>query len=213
MAHGASRNLIRKALNRLAGQGLVDAEPQFGCSVRGRSAPDLEDLVAQRVLPEGIALRRCIARSSAEWHSEVLAAHHRLRCTPMKDDDGNRLDPLWLERHDDVHRVMLEGCGSARLFPVIRQMAEAAEPYHRALLPVVARDAEMDAEHAELLAAILAGGADEAVRILTPHLEETRDFMLPLLRASTGPRLSAPIRSEAPVAWTGGARRAPYRRR
>ena len=181
--HGVSLNVIREALNRLAGQGLVDVEPQFGFSVRGLSASDLEDLVAQRVLMESIALRRCIERSCADWQADVLAAHHRLRRTPMKRDDGlPGLNPQWLERHDDFHRVMLQSCGSPRLFLMIRQMAESAELYHRALLPVVERDAEMEAEHEELLAAILAERADDAVRVLVTHLEKTRDVMLPLLR-------------------------------
>ena len=182
-AHGVSLNVIREALNRLAGQGLVDAEPQFGFSVRGLSASDLEDLVAQRVLMESIALRRCIERSCPDWQADVLAAHHRLHRTSMKRDDAVAgLNPLWLERHDDFHRVMLQACGSPRLFQMIRQMAEAAELYQRALLPVVERDAEMEAEHAELLAAILGERAEDAVRVLVTHLEKTRDVMLPLLQ-------------------------------
>jgi GntR family carbon starvation induced transcriptional regulator len=182
-AQGVSLNVVREALNRLAGQGLVEVEPNFGFSVRGVSARDLEDLVAQRILFESIALRECIARSCPEWQSQVLAAHHRLRKTPMKLDDGaTSLNPQWLERHDEFHRVMLEACGSPRLFQMIRQMAEAAELYHRALLPVVARDSEMEVEHEQLLEAILAEDAESAVRILTMHFEKTRDVMLPLLR-------------------------------
>jgi len=181
-AHGVSLNVIREALNRLAGQGLVDVEPKFGFSVRGLSTHDLRDLVAQRIVFESIALRECIARSCPEWQSEVLAAHHRLSKTPMKpDSDSTSLNQQWLARHDEFHRVMLEACGSPRLYQMIRQMSEAAELYHRALLPVLARDGEMEAEHEQLLAAILAEDADDAVRILTVHLEKTRDVMLPLL--------------------------------
>jgi DNA-binding GntR family transcriptional regulator len=61
-------------------------------------------------------------------------------------------------------------------------LSDAAEIYHRALLPVVSRDREMEAEHTELLNAILAGDSDKAVRVLTSHLEKTRDVMLPVLR-------------------------------
>jgi GntR family carbon starvation induced transcriptional regulator len=181
-AHGVSLNVIREALNRLAGQGLVDVEPKFGFSVRGLSTGDLQDLVSQRIVFESIALRKCISSSCPEWQSEVLAAHHRLRKTPMKlDSDSTSLNPQWLTRHDEFHRVMLEACGSPRLYQMIRQMAEAAELYHRALLPVLARDGEMEVEHEQLLAAILSEDADDAVRILTLHLEKTRDVMLPLV--------------------------------
>lgn len=183
-AHGVSPNVIREALNRLAGEGLVETEPQFGFSVRGLSAADLSDLVALRIELEAAALRRCIQRSCAEWQSEVLAAHHRLRKTPLKSpDDPAVLNPQWLERHDQFHRVILGACGSPRLYRTIRQLAEAAELYQRALLPVLERDREMEQEHELLLQAILNDDTEAAVAVLTEHLAKTRDVMLPLLES------------------------------
>ena len=184
-AHGVSLNVVREALNRLAGEGLVDVEPNCGFSVRGLSVEDLVDLVAQRVVLESIALRQCIAHSSPDWQASVLAAHHRLRKTPLTlDDETKSLNPLWVSRHDDFHRVMLEACGSPRLFQMVRQLADAAEMYHRALLPATGRDEEMEREHEALLNAILAEDADGAVDILKAHLERTRDVMVPLLNVA-----------------------------
>ncbi len=186
--HDVSLNVVREALNRLAGEKLVDFEPQQGFTVRSLSAEDLEDLVDQRVIFEGLALRRCIERSSIEWQSEVLAAHHRLDRTPLLVDKGATkvLNPQWVARHDEFHSVMLQGCSSPRLFQMIRQMAEAAEMYHRALLPAVNSDSQRDSEHRELLEAVLEGDADRAVRVLTTHVERTRDLMLPLLKRGAG---------------------------
>lgn len=183
-ANGVSLNVVREALNRLAGEGLVEVEPNCGFSVRGLAADDLSDLVAQRVLFEGIALRRCIEHSAADWQASVIAAHHRLHRTPVANDDGS-INPAWLTRHDEFHRAMLEACGSPRLFQMIRQMADAAEMYHRALLPLSGRDRDLDQEHKQLLDAILDEDADRAVGILTLHLEKTRDLMLPLLKSET----------------------------
>jgi GntR family carbon starvation induced transcriptional regulator len=182
-AHGVSLNVVREALNRLAGEGLVDVEPNCGFSVRGLSVEDLLDLVAQRVVLESIALRLCIEHSSADWQASVLAAHHRLRKTPLTlDNESESLNPQWISRHDDFHRVMLEACGSPRLFQMVRQLADAAEMYHRALLPATGRDEEMEREHEALLNAILAEDADAAIDVLKTHLERTRDMMVPLLK-------------------------------
>lgn len=116
----------------------------------------------------------------------MLAAHHRLRKTPLTlDDEAKSLNPLWVSRHDDFHRVMLEACGSPRLFQMVRQLADAAEMYHRALLPACGRDEAMEREHEALLDAILAEDADGAVDILKAHLERTRDVMVPLLNEAT----------------------------
>jgi DNA-binding GntR family transcriptional regulator len=187
--HKVSLNVIREALNRLAGEKLVDLEPQFGFAVRQLSAQDLEDLVRQRIILEGIALRQCIQRSNLDWQAQVLAAHHRLIKTPMTVGVKPRaMNPEWLARHADFHQVILQACGSPRLFQIVRDLSDAAEMYHRAFLPVTSRDREMEAEHTELLQAILAGDADKAVRVLTRHMEKTRDVILLHLQKSEAAR-------------------------
>lgn len=198
--HQVSLNVVREALNRLAGERLVEVQPQFGFAVRELSAEDLNDLVDMRVMVESEALRRSIARGDVEWQSEVLAAHHRLSRAPLTSPGApNALNPDWLARHDDFNFAMLKACGSRRLFQLVRQLAEAAELYHRALLPQTGKDRPLEAEHAELLEAILDGDADRAVAVLTAHLEATRDVMLPLLLSPPGPapQRDAPRRKRA----------------
>ncbi|MBV9858606.1 MAG: GntR family transcriptional regulator [Alphaproteobacteria bacterium] len=180
--YGVSLNVVREVLNRLAGEGLVHLEPNLGFRVRGLSREDLTDLVEQRISVESIALRKCIARRSEEWQSLVLAAHHRLEKTPLRPEArATELNPVWLSRHDEFHRVMMEGCGSPRLFRLVRLLADEAELYHRALLPQMARDQELKHEHQLFVDAILDDDSDGAVAVLVRHLEGTRDLMLPLL--------------------------------
>ena len=89
-----------------------------------------------------------------------------------------------MDRHDDFHTELLKGCGSPHLFQMIRRMAESAEIYQRALLPIASREKEMQIEHQEMLSAVLADDGDRAVRVLTLHLEKTRDDVLGVLRKS-----------------------------
>jgi GntR family transcriptional regulator, carbon starvation induced regulator len=199
LAHDVSLNVIREALNRLAGEQLVEVEPQHGFTVRGLSADDLIDLVRQRAIFEGIALRQSIARGDVEWQSRVVAAHHRLSRTPVAlEDDPSRLNPEWLARHEDFNFVMMQACGSARLLQIVKQMAEAAAMYHRALLPAVAHGSELDSEHAALLHAILDGDADTAAAVLNAHLEQTRDLMLPFLDGTAAAADERPARPAVP---------------
>src|SRR3954471_8867484 len=58
--NGVSLNVVREALNRLAGERLVQASPQQGFAVVQVSAVDLADLTDARVLVETAALRRSI---------------------------------------------------------------------------------------------------------------------------------------------------------
>ena len=66
---------------------------------------------------------------------------------------------------------------------MIKQLAEAFSIYQRVLLPVTAEEGERNADHNELLEAILANDADRAIAILTEHLNQTRDVMLSALNA------------------------------
>lgn len=185
-AHNASLTVVREALNRLAGERLVEFEPRIGFAVRTISADDLRDLVEQRVIFESIALRRCMQSASVEWHADVLAAHHLLAHTVMteENEDGPRLSETWITRHDRFHEVVLSRCGSPRLFDVIRRMAAEAEVYQRALLPHAGLDRQTEDEHRALTEAILAGDIDQALALLARHQESTRDEMLPLLTAT-----------------------------
>jgi GntR family transcriptional regulator, carbon starvation induced regulator len=184
--HGVSLNVVREALNRLAGEQWVDIEPQQGFRVRGLTVDDLVDLVRQRTIFEGIALRQSIARGDLEWQSRVVGAHHRLSRTPVATGPSSeRVNPEWLARHEEFNIVMMEACGSPRLVQMVKQLAEAAAMYHRALLPAISDDRELESEHRALLDSILAKDADTAVEVLTCHLEETRDMMLPFLIAKS----------------------------
>lgn len=179
-----SLNVIREALNRLAGELLVEVAPQQGFSVRGLDADDLRDLTEQRILFEGIALRKSIATRDVEWQARLVAANHRLVHTPQTlAEEPGRLNPGWHSRHEDFNFIMMENCGSDWLFLMIKQLAEAFSIYQRVLLPVTAEEGERNADHNELLEAILANDADRATAILTEHLNQTRDVMLSALNA------------------------------
>ncbi|WP_235837767.1 GntR family transcriptional regulator [Chitinasiproducens palmae] len=180
--NGVSLNVVREALNRLAGEQLVEVVPQIGFAVRGLSSDDLRDLVRQRIIFEGVALRQAIGRGDLDWQAELVAAHHKLSRTPITEPHApDRMNPLWLARHEEFNLAMMKSCGSPRLYQIVRQLAEATAIYQRALLPCIETKAELNSEHSELLDAILRGDPDASVNILAHHLEEMRDLMLPFL--------------------------------
>ncbi|TLV06173.1 GntR family transcriptional regulator [Klebsiella indica] len=179
-----SLNVIREALNRLAGELLVDVAPQQGFSVRGLDADDLRDLTEQRIIFESIALRKSIATGDVEWQARLVAANHRLVHTPQTlAEEPGKLNPGWHSRHEDFNFIMMENCGSEWLFLMIKQLAEAFSIYQRVLLPPAAEEGERNTDHNQLLAAILENDADRAIAILTEHLNQTRDIMLNALNA------------------------------
>lgn len=190
--HDTSLTVLREALNRLTGEQLVDFEPQVGFSVRKLSIEDLIDLVDQRILFEGIALRRCMQSGDITWQAEVLAAHHRLTRTSMYSDEpvsgqsSARISAQWSVRHTEFHNTVLEDCGSPRLFRTIQQLAREADLYHHALMPHMAmRNNTMDDEHGALVRAILDEDTEQAVQLLSEHQIRTRDEMIAVMKAQS----------------------------
>lgn len=192
-----SMNVIREALNRLAGELLVDVAPQQGFSVRGLNPDELADVTEQRITFESIALRKSIETRDIEWQARLIAANHRLVHTPQTlPETPATFNPEWHTRHEDFNFIMMENCGSKWLFLMVKQLAEAFSIYQRVLLPVTAEQGERNSDHNELLQAILAEDADSAVAILSEHLNHTRDVLLNALGAvaSAGLAIESGIR-------------------
>src|SRR5690625_414676 len=108
-----SQSVIREALTRLAGQGLVVASPQQGFHVVTLSLDGLNELTEARCEIESLTFRRAVERGDLHWESEIVAAHHLLSVTPESTDDEP--NEAWFEVHELFHRALLAGCGNGRL--------------------------------------------------------------------------------------------------
>jgi len=177
-----SLNVVREALSRLTGEGLVRSTPQVGFTVFEPSREDLADLADLRIEIEGLALRWSIERGDVAWESRVVAAHHQLlRQTPagVSDEESVRPSETWMSAHAEFHRALLGGTGSKRLTGMTRALSDGTQIYRRWYLGRRI-DAERDlaAEHAQLAELAVSRHKDEAVSALASHIIETRDHLL-----------------------------------
>lgn len=178
-AYGVSPGVIREALTRLAEQRLTVVEPNRGHRVVTISVEQIRDLVQLRQINECAALRLSMARGDAAWEGDVLAAHHRLKAAgPALDADPD----AWSAAHRDYHMTLFAACGNDRLLRLCEELFAASELYRRwsggpadTRTPAerAARRAEIDAEHAGILEAVLARDTDRAVSLYHEHLEHT----------------------------------------
>ena len=167
----ASLSVIREALTRLAGQGLLVATPQRGFSVRELSVADLADLTQTRVQVESLALRQALRNGDVAWEAAVVAAHHTLERTPVADATG-RFNEDRSVAHSAFHQTLLAGCASPRLQGIVTFLRDSAELYRRwywALTSDHARD--IAGEHRQLRDSAVARNAKPAVAALTEHIE------------------------------------------
>ena len=175
----ASMGVVREALTRLQGEGLVESEPQFGFRVVSVSAESLRNLTEARCAIETLVFRSSIQNGDLAWESAVLAAHHRLDRTPqMETDDPARLSDAWSSAHAAFHLALLAGCPNPILLGTAVSLRDSAELYQRLSVPEDATERDIPAEHRAILDAALAHDEDLASALLTRHIQRTTDILL-----------------------------------
>lgn len=172
---GISLNVVREALNRLAGEGLVIASPQQGFATAELTTEDLDDLADVRILVETEALRRSMRRGGLSWESELVAAHYRLARTPMTTPESppEALSEEWMSAHSAFHLATMSGCGSDRLMEIAGRLSESAAIYrYRARMYDLGKR-DVAAEHQAIFDAVVARDVELACRLHTEHLQRT----------------------------------------
>lgn len=175
--YAASVGVLREALTRLTEQRLVTSEPRIGFTVAALSDDDLRDLTATRIEIESVAVRRAVAKGSVDWESGVVAAHHRLERTPMREGKPSRISDSWEEAHAAFHRAVLDGCCSPRLMEITNALRDSAELYRR-WSGVQDPNRDVAAEHRRIMDAVLARDADEAAAALRDHYDRTLGILV-----------------------------------
>jgi DNA-binding GntR family transcriptional regulator len=175
----ASTGVLREALTRLAAEGLVDSEPQYGFRVVPLSVADLQHLTDAREAIETLVLGQAVEHGGVSWESEVLAAHHRLERTPqMAADDASRLSDEWTAAHAGYHHALLAGCPNPRLLAIAESLRDAAELYRRWSVPLAHTHRDIAGEHRAILDAVLAHDTHAATAALTAHIQATTNVLL-----------------------------------
>jgi DNA-binding GntR family transcriptional regulator len=184
--YGVSLSVVREAMTRLAGEGLVRALPQRGFCVTPLSVEDLQDLTRARVLIETSVLRESIDQGDLEWESAVIATHHTLQGTPYTRD--GHLVGAWSEAHHAFHRALLTGAKSPRLESIATELRDCSLLYQHWSIDI-ANDLDRDvaAEHRNIAELAVARDAEGAVRALKDHIERTTAALLAYAESQKNP--------------------------
>jgi DNA-binding GntR family transcriptional regulator len=178
---GVSVTVVREALTRLSGDGLVALEPRLGFRVVELSVDHLVDLTGMRIEIETLAARRAVRNGNRRWEAELVAAHHLLASTPfplLPGPPGSADD--WWDLHAAFHRWLASGCGSPVLMDVRDRLWNATELYLRWSLgaddPHYLDDAASD--HTAMVAAVVARDADTVASLIAAHIQRTATVLL-----------------------------------
>ncbi|CAM3520222.1 GntR family transcriptional regulator [Tsukamurella ocularis] len=178
-AYGASVSVIREALTRLTGEGMVTTEPHLGYAVTELSPSRLDELTDTRLQIEPLVFTRSVEQGDLAWESRIVAALHLLEGTPYLDDDGTRVTDAWAQAHAAFHDSLLDGCANRRLLQLAVSLRGEAELYRRWSHPLGGEhDRDLVAEHRLLVSSALARDTDAAAQALADHIAHTTRLLL-----------------------------------
>ena len=162
---GTSMMPVREAIGRLAALDLVEIEPRKGARVRELTLKDLEDTYFTRLHLETLAVWEAAQHFTAE---DSAKASQALVDRETAQAAGDRMAAR--DAHERFHFVIYEASGRAWLVRSILPGWRNSERYREGGPHEPSELAERSTEHQQLLAALIRGDGEEAVRWMVTHL-------------------------------------------
>ena len=181
--YGTSRVPVREALGALEAEGFVESRPYVGSRVCNIPVDDADDLFAVREVLEAAIARRAAERAAAQFSAgapfEDWWKTRRLLASILDEGDAavktNNLDVL-PELNSQWHLGIAELSGSASLTVLLRQISRKIEWLYAS--DVHSRGKRLWDEHRTIMAAIDAGDAAQAERVMAGHVRQARSGYL-----------------------------------
>lgn len=109
---------LREALLRLAGEGLVVSEKNFGFRAVVHSEETFREAAHLRLILEREAATIALQTGDLEWEMALSAAHNKLNYVETLMDRSDDITPYvaqWSKQDWEFHYTLLAGCGSTLL--------------------------------------------------------------------------------------------------
>jgi DNA-binding GntR family transcriptional regulator len=179
--YGVSLASVREAMARLSAEGLVDSEPQRGFFATPISAERLLDLTTVRLDIESNCIRSSIVQFSTLDDVKLEEALETLSTTAETDETGRHvMSENWIRAHIAFHEALVAGCRSSVLLQIRRQLFDQSERYRSLSLQLGTgkQKADIDADHRPLVQAVKRRDTNNAVKLLTEHINSTTRVLL-----------------------------------
>lgn len=165
--------VVREALIRLAGEGLVDFESQRGFRAIVPTEKSFYEVTHLRTLIECEGARLSIQNGDMDWEADLIAAHHKLAHLEERmrsEADLRSLLEVWSRYEWTFHSTLLSACGS----DLLKEQHRAIFDKFRLHLLAKARSFGFRGEvtireHGDILAAALARDVDACQQAIQKH--------------------------------------------
>ncbi len=176
---GISRTPVREALLILQTDGLVEAHPNRGATVRSYGLDDLGDLYMLRAALEGVA-----ARLAAERATPRELAKLRRSCDRFDAVAGAGSLKEIVRENLVFHDAILDIAGNDRIAQLVRGVTELPLVYKSYLWYSPNQKLVSAHYHRQILHALEARNPERAESVMKQHVFEARDVLVAQVRAS-----------------------------
>ena len=164
-----SRTPIREALKQLDLQGLVVCRPNRGAVVAEMTPTQLNQMFEAIGELEATCARHAAIRMSADGRARLSDLHAQSRAA-MRAGDFELYDKL----NQELHHVIVEGCGNPVLIDMTFSLRHRISPYRRSQFRNLERLSASFEEHAVIVEALLAHDVTTCYREMRAHLLSAR---------------------------------------
>ena len=170
---GAARGHVREALRRLEAESIVVIEEFRGASVRQYTKDDIRQIYEVRMALEGIAAASFAAAAVPDAKKQLNALQREMNKYERASDHEQ-----FARTNDAWHTLIIESADNAYLRQFVGRLRI---PLYRLLHRSLFNQARLDtsnAAHRKITAAILAGKAKEAERLMRTHVADGLKMLL-----------------------------------
>jgi DNA-binding GntR family transcriptional regulator len=121
---------------------------------------------------EPYALRKSIENGGLDWETAVMGALYRLNKTDRTPGDAASL-ARWEAANNAFHLTLIERCDMPLLIKMYKSLVSMNDRYRHIYLKAVAVQRDVIEEHTAIADAAVERRADDAVAILTRHIERS----------------------------------------
>lgn len=172
---------LREALMRLSSEGLVEIGDNRGFRAAPVSLADMEDIMLTRAAIEAQALEQAMRYGDVDWEATIIGNFHRMSRLSASDPATGFVYDAWADAHREFHLSLIGACRSRWLQRFWLLLFDQAQRYRHLSVTKGATYRDDQAEHIQLMDAVIARNVEDAVVASRNHIESTCKVLKRLL--------------------------------
>ena len=174
---GTSLPLVRKAIQQLAAEGLVEVRPRSGSYVANLTTAEVEELCDVRRSLECLAAETAVRRITPEQLAQFRSLVEEMSLPVLTEPERDEHEA----KNTELHRLLVRSSGNGRLVETYENLKvdiQIARLQALRRLDWKRRLPEECKEHQEMLASLVDGDADRLIAVLRQHIERAKFAMV-----------------------------------